>query len=383
MKRIVTISFILAIVGSMISQLPSFVVSGTGGFLKVLWIFPFVFMLMDHPKEYLDRTLRPFYYFVMSFFAYCFVLQAFTTKIYIGTDFTNMVVDLAILAVSFKFWKHYGGRSVLIWVSLSLMACAAVLSYVVYFGYFEEQDIFSRQYAYASKNSLSVILFSAILFSVFTYVPKKMMFKIAWWIPALLILYVVVVMRSRSVLGGIAFVYLFFVFRSGNKKIQIVAILLAVFAVFYVYSHPSAAQFFVEGILSAGRDYEDIDDFSSGRVHDIEEGWPLFLNNMFWGNGRYYIDSMPIAMLIQYGIWGALIVFSYLLFVGSRLTKRRNESRLSLASFLLFFVFLINALFEAQAPFGPGVKCFILWMTIGFWIAETTQRRNNETLSNI
>ena len=290
-----------------------------------------------------------------------------------------MVVDLAILAVSFKFWKHYGGRSVLIWVSLSLMACAAVLSYVVYFGYFEEQDIFSRQYAYASKNSLSVILFSAILFSVCTYVPKKMMFKIAWWIPALLILYVVVVMRSRSVLGGIAFVYLFFVFRSGNKKIQIVAILLAVFAVFYVYSHPSAAQFFVEGILSAGRDYEDIDDFSSGRVHDIEEGWPLFLNNMFWGNGRYYIDSMPIAMLIQYGIWGALIVFSYLLFVGSRLTKRRNESRLSLASFLLFFVFLINALFEAQAPFGPGVKCFILWMTIGFWIAETTQRRNRKS----
>lgn len=163
----------------------------------------------------------------------------------------------------------------------------------------------------------------------------------------------------------------------------IFSIILTGLASIYIYYNPEMYSYIFDGIIAAGRDYTDLDDFSSGRVHGIEEGWPLFLKNMHFGVGNYYLDSMPIAMLIQYGIWGSLIVFAYLLFIGIKLYNHKDDSRVELASFLLFVVFMINSLFEAQAPFGPGVKCFILWMVMGFSLADSCSNKNYEYLSNI
>ena len=30
---------------------------------------------------------------------------------------------------------------------------------------------------------------------------------------------------------------------------------------------------------------------------------------------------------------------------------------------------MLNSLFEAKPPFGPGIKCFLLWLMLGFSLA--------------
>ena len=36
----------------------------------------------------------------------------------------------------------------------------------------------------------------------------------------------------------------------------------------------------------------------------------------------------------------------------------------------------MDGLFEAMAPFGPGAKCFFLWLIIGFFINKRIEAYN-------
>ena len=59
-----------------------------------------------------------------------------------------------------------------------------------------------------------------------------------------------------------------------------------------------------------------------------------------------------------------------------------SKKTVRMAAYVLYMSFLINALFEAYPPFGPGVKCFILWMVYGFALAEATLQTGNNTKDN-
>lgn len=91
---------------------------------------------------------------------------------------------------------------------------------------------------------------------------------------------------------------------------------------------------------------------------------------------------MPIIMLFQYGIVGGLMIFSFLIYIGYYVTLRIDRNSYNLIAFLLFWSFMLNSLFEAQPPFGPGVKCFLLWVFIGFALAKpVTDAENYNFLS--
>ncbi len=98
------------------------------------------------------------------------------------------------------------------------------------------------------------------------------------------------------------------------------------------------------------------------------------MNGMWiFGKGCVYLDCFPIAITIQYGIVGALIVFSFLAYVAYRISEIRpaKSAYLKQAAILLFWSFMTVSIFEAHVPFGTGVKCFALWMTLGMLSAQT------------
>ena len=95
----------------------------------------------------------------------------------------------------------------------------------------------------------------------------------------------------------------------------------------------------------------------------------------FFGNGNYYFDSFPIVTIVQYGIVGALPVFSFIAYLIFWSIKHLNRNdNYELCAFLMLFSYLINCLFEAQPPFGPGAKCFLLWVVWGIMLAKQEKR---------
>lgn len=129
----------------------------------------------------------------------------------------------------------------------------------------------------------------------------------------------------------------------------------------------------VNGILLGARNANNLNDLSSGRLVRLLNNLPLLQNNLLLGIGIKYIDCFPFAMILQYGIVGASIIFGFIIKLSNYiLLKIDTNNKIHLATFLLFVTYMINSLFEAQTPFGPGAKCFLLWMMLGFSLAEFT-----------
>ena len=183
------------------------------------------------------------------------------------------------------------------------------------------------------------------------------------------------ILRSRATIIGFAFVLYYFVFKSRNTRVKVVSIFLTIAAVVIVFSIPSLYKVIVEGILFAARDVEDFNDLTSGRTYLISEGIDMFTERIWFGRGNLYMDCMPLVMLVQYGVVGASVVFAFLFFIGKKVNAFLNNNNLFLVTFLLFYSFILNSLFEAQPPFGPGIKCFMLWMMIGFSMAELEENK--------
>ena len=134
---------------------------------------------------------------------------------------------------------------------------------------------------------------------------------------------------------------------------------------------PTLYKTVVEGILFANRDASDLNSLSSGRVELLSSCIQLFLTNPFIGIGNKYFDCFPVIILTQYGMLGASIIFTFI----GRVIKDcfcvlDKSNKLDLCAFLLMVTYLLDSLFEAQPPFGPGVKCFPLWMIWGIMLSN-------------
>ena len=74
-------------------------------------------------------------------------------------------------------------------------------------------------------------------------------------------------------------------------------------------------------------------------------------------------------MMLQFGFIGFVIVITYIGILFRKIVKLDLQNNIHLATFLIFVAMVLNSLFEAWPPFGPGVKCFMLWMMLGFSLA--------------
>ena len=367
--------FLFAIVCSIMSQLPIFVEGGGGGILKLMWIFPFAFLAAKWPRDFFSRALLPFFLFLFVFGFYCFAMQSITDNHYIGTDLTNVGISTMITAVSYMFWKRHGSNKVFSLITVFVLISCLILAYVVNNTYLAEMDIMSRLYAYQSKNSTSTILYCAVLLSFFVFSIRNRYIKYVIFLLILYLTYDIMILRSRATIIGFAFVLYYFVFKSRNTRVKVISIFLTIAAVIIVFSIPSLYKVIVEGILFAARDAEDFNDLTSGRTYLISEGIDMFTERIWFGRGNLYMDCMPLVMLVQYGVVGASVVFAFLFFIGKKVNAFLNNNNLFLVTFLLFYSFILNSLFEAQPPFGPGIKCFMLWMMIGFSMAELEENK--------
>ncbi len=373
--------FYMAIVSSVLSQVPFILASDFGVYLKLVWIFPFLYFLFVDFRSFLNRRLLSFYVFLFVFFLFCFFSQGITGVKYMGADLYNIAVSCLITSVAFVFWHNYVSRQVLYEIVFFLLISALLLSFSVYTDFLVGSSLLDRTYAYNSKNSLGQILLAVSLIAFVVLVadsPRSKWIKILYLFSILFLLVVVILLRSRATILGLGFLYLYFLLKSKNRRVKLLLVFGGIVGIVGVFFNSEVYKVLVDGILFAGRDSSDINELSSGRVGLIGAAIAAIPDHLLLGNGIWYIDCFPVAMILQYGLLGGGIVFAFLLkifkFVQFELDK---DNPVNLAAMLLFWIFILNSLFEAQAPFGPGVKCFLLWMMLGFSLSSTVRFKSS------
>ena len=381
---LIRLSFLLAVFCSIISQIPSVLESSWSNPLKYSWIIPALLLLFNHPNRYFDRPIRWFLLFILCFGLYCGIFDAFSLNSYIRREFYNICISFLVFAVSYKFWKDYGGQKVLRMVVVSILISSFFLAFFLYAEYLQGSNVLSRVFAYNyGKNQASMIIFCSLLIGLLNLPFKKRWLSLLKYVLLVFLFYVVVLIRSRSTFVGVFYVIYYFVFKIHNKKLTYFTLIVTTVAVFLVITNPTLHHIIIDGILFAGRDAEDLNELSSGRVYKLSDTWDIFTQNMWFGNGNMYMDCMPVVVLAQYGIFGASVFFSFLMFLGFKVFSFDKRNDMYLTAYLLFAILILNSLFEAQPPFGPGIKCFMLWLMLGFSFANISNQKIKSESSSL
>lgn len=370
-------SFYFAVVCCIMSQVFIALDMGGSGILKLSWLLPFSFFILLRAKHLLNKKIVPYYMFLIVFVFYCACCEAVTGAIYIGADINNIFISIFILAISYAYGMNVQNiEKSLNKLAWSLFAASFAYGIAVYIKFLMGADMFSTIYAYDDKNSAAQIFLSACVILFTLYKPFNTIQKIIKYSLIAVLLYIIFILKSRATILGFFFIISYFTFAYKNKKVRYIFFGGILVIILFILINPSLYRTVVEGILFANRDSSDINSLSSGRVEQMGECIDMFISSPLIGIGNKYFDCFPVIILTQYGILGAIIVF---VFLGRRIKEcyclLDKTNMLDLCAYLLMVTYLLDSLFEAQPPFGPGVKCFPLWMIWGIMLSN--KNRNN------
>lgn len=366
--------FYIAIFCSIISQANGIVETQLGTILKLSWVLPFLLCISGQIKSLAHRRIQYIFVLTFLFLTFCFVTQNITGTQYLGNDIYNICVSIIFTITSYLFWKKRGSKHLLNNISLILIISAIVLAYS-FVPLLMNSSIIGRDYAVENKNNIAYLLLSCAIFCIINYRPQIKKMRFLALVFAFLLLAYMILLKSRATILGLFLIISYFIFKSRNKKVQLGITIATSCIVLFIILTPEYYESIVNGILFAGRDASNINDLSSNRISIFYNRLSDFsFDNCLYGIGNVYFDSFPIAIVVQYGLIGASILFLYLKKIICHINNlNKIDNPIFLTSFLLLISLLTNSLFEAYPPFGPGTKCMVFWMCYGFCFAEESK----------
>lgn len=365
-NKISKILIVLACILSNLSQLPYFVNNGKTQIISIpIWFLSFIILLS------INRFKISRYLFKLLLLTIIFIILILTLSIIYNKNYfsSSMIYSLAIslfIIIIGSLISPFFNRDTFQKILISYVLSSLIVSIVVFIKYFGFGfSLNTRIYAYSSKNSLSQILFTSVIIFYCYFKPKNNFQNIIKILIIIFQIFMLVILRSRATILGLVIVSFFIIFsKSMNKKKKIIVIIGGILLLILLFISDNFNDIVLNNIIFAGRDINDLDNLSSGRISIIREFPILIKNNWLTGIGPFYFECFPLSAILQFGLFagGILIYISLLPLITS--IKRKSNDLWEILYFLSIGYF-INSLFEGLAPFGPGIKCYFLWLLFG------------------
>ena len=227
-------------------------------------------------------------------------------------------------------------------------------------------DLTSRTYAYASKNSISQIIFTSIVILMFTEFKEKKLVNIIKVFVIAFQFFLMMLLRSRATIVGFIICILYIVVKgtfSPKLKRTLSVILIGMGIV--LLTNDKFNNIIINNILLANRDAKSLDSLTSGRISILQSFPTLIQGHWLTGIGPLFFECFPLSVILQFGcIIGALILFvSYFPLLKS--FQFKDYGKYGVIFVIICIGYTINSFFEGLAPIGPGVKCYFMWLLFG------------------
>lgn len=367
-----------------LSQLPAIVERGAGRYLSFpVWIVLFLLCFVSSPRIRF-RSIKLLYVLAALFYVYLFFGTIFTDVNRFDTSIPKVIpIAMFVALVGMQSGEYLSERD-LKWIFNMYTISALIVCVVVFRQYIYGYSLSSRLFSYSSKNSVSQILLTAWILVFFQNLKNdRKGLYFGFYVACLLLLtWTLLGLRSRATLICVPLVLAWALLKkqTGKKLRWIIFFILAVAGV-YLFTHKAVLYSLIDNILYAGRDGDDLNDLSSGRFNEWSYFFSDFRQNGFFGENVDKRESVILSSFLQHGIVGGVLVCSlaaYPLVWFIRRICRESEYRVTLIAIAVSYT--INGVFEQQAPFGPGVKCYFLWFMLGVFATDLWQFRHGRQI---
>jgi len=234
--------------------------------------------------------------------------------------------------------------------------------------YIANASLESRIYLYDSKNSISQILLTAWLIILFTKFSDSGWTKYLYGVALIFLTYEIIMLQSRATIIGIPIALIIAIIKGNISKGTKTAAIIFCVVVIFLLMQGNTLDYFIEKVIYAGRNSNDINDISSGRSGEWSNFFTDFSESPLFGVGKCKRESIILTSLLEFGLVGGIplliIAFSPLLFIlkYSKYISGSNEFSIFL---IIAITYCLNGVFEQLAPLGPGAKCYFLWFLYG------------------
>lgn len=255
-------------------------------------------------------------------------------------------------------------------ISIAFISSALLVALYLYMNIFRGVDwANSGAYLYASKNSAGQIFLTAVILTALLFLKehKVLSMGVIAFCTALIIM-----MKSRATLVTliiIAIYMLLFVIEKPSYKL--LGIICIISMIIIILTNEGLYNLYIKQIMLNNKDIADISGITSDRDIQYRLFNQYFKNYFVAGTGGTYIESMPLAVLMSYGVIGGIPVLLYSLYplyIGIKNVRIWQYKRFCHIIISLALMMWINGIFEEQSPFGPGVKCYFLWLITGIFL---------------
>ncbi len=275
-----------------------------------------------------------------------------------------LIVGAEVQPLTKENQKLLGWLLAAFWIG-TLLVCGEI-----WLKYIKGTSISQSRYVYSGKNGISSSILFALLISAYHYRTgiraKPLWLSIVIGAASIFMAYVLLALKCRAVIFSIPFLIIIEIANTRNPAKYRQALAAASFGIgALILIFPTTRDLLINGILlSNGKG--NLDSISSGRITLISEAINVFKLSPVFGIGSYYVDCAPIELLVEYGAIGLILALPSYLLIPYILYKRRGSTKTEWNLLLLLCViFLINSIFEAFTPYGPGLRTFMLWLLAG------------------
>ncbi len=360
---------------TIISQLPLLIDRGLNNvFSSGIWIFFLVFMMLYKKQILLYHSmLGPLMTFVgLSLFMLCMRVVSHGGY-WESSLFRNIALATFVLWCG-SYIGNYVTQKDLEAAGKAYVLASVVVAINIYLEFFRGADISGVSYLYATKNSIAVILVTAIIIVLQQGFKKKFLPNLINIFIIAFLVFLILIMKCRAMIVALPIIVAVTIVASPRTtRVKGIAVLLCI-ASLILLSNDGLYDVFLNDILYAGRG-STLAEASSGRMGE----WSRFFVDMKgkWalGDGKTKREALILASYMQYGVIIGSVVIAYA--VWPLIWSVKKGFRRHANVFLLFLIamtYVLDSFFEQLAPFGPGVRCFYLWFLLGILMANPRLR---------
>lgn len=328
-----------------------------------------------------DHRIKIQYFIIPVFFdIYCIILSlgkgGYTSSdLFRPINLCTFILLIGILAGRFL------DEANLQKISGAFILSALIVAIYLYFDIFRGLDwAGTGGYLYGAKNSAGQIFLTAIILLILFFMER---YKIISIVLCSIFCALIIMMKSRSTLLTLVLITVYIVLFVIKKPLYkaIGMCVISIIAII-ILTDDSLYNLYVNQIMLNNKDINDFSAITSDR--DIHYEFFARYFGQYWvvGTGGTYLEAMPLAVLMSYGIVGGIPVLLYSLFplyVGIKNINKRKDYRIFCHIIIsLGIVMWVNGIFEEQSPFGPGAKCYFLWLVTGIFIGYKEKKKKKE-----
>jgi len=261
----------------------------------------------------------------------------------------------------------------------SYIISALIVAIYIFRQYIIGANIYGRMYIYGSKNSISQILITALVFLLVINRPKPILFRnLIKYLSALFLIVVLLFLKSRTTIIGIPIAAVI-ILGLGKKQYKLKKVIIGMIVIFSILMlNDNFYDIIINQVIGGGRDWSDLNDISSGRFHELQMFPQLLKGFELFGIGRYKLESYPLSVILQFGIpMGVLLIITAIWPAWWGFKKLDRAEPVDIAFIIIAILYFLNGVFEQLSPFGPGTKCYMLWLMFGILYGNKRKKAIN------